>query len=136
VGGGGVPDAETGDVEGCGGDGGAGYGAAEVGLLHPAGGGAWVLLECGGGVRLGVGGRTVIAIFLDGVIGQLGIDTQLERGSCGEEGGSDLGVGCNDELFGAEITGVPAAAGGVGSLSEDVVCGEGVDADLILVSWE
>ena len=87
-------------------------------------------------MRLGVGGRTVIAIFLDGVIGQLGIDTQLERGSCGEEGGSDLGVGCNDELFGAEITGVPAAAGGVGSLSEDVVCGEGVDTDLILVSWE
>lgn len=47
---GGVPDAEAGDVEGGCGDGGAGDGAAEVGLLHPAAGGAWGSLD-------GMGGR-------------------------------------------------------------------------------
>lgn len=73
---------------------------------------------------------------MDGVVGQLSVDTKLQRRSCGEEGGCDLGVGRDDELFGAEITVVPAAAGGVGCLSEDVVCGEGVDADLGFVSWK
>lgn len=80
------------------------------------------------------GGRTIIAVFLDGVVGQLGVDTQLQGRSRGKKGGCDLGVGCDDELFGAEVAGVPAAVGGVGRLSQDVVRGEGVNADLALVS--
>lgn len=62
----GVPDAQAGEVEGRCGDGGAGNGAAEVGLLGPATRGAWISSDGMWARGWGWGIRTIIAVFLDG----------------------------------------------------------------------